>query len=160
MKGWHLSRIVREALLETPTHLVWEVLAAFDRVQRWDPGVSESQWVTRRRGPGAVRRIVVHGRTFEQEVTRWTHMQSLELRTHAHGPFRWVVQTWQLRQRPDGTGVRLQVEADYRLPVKWLIDPMLTKWVEGSLPGLRAYLDRDELPSIVVESPQLFPMTS
>jgi hypothetical protein len=127
---------------------VWSVLAGFDDIAKWAPAVVDhsSSLGGPDGGVGAARRIQSGRTTIVETVERWDPPKLLAYRLDGlPGPWRKVVNEWQLEPSGDGTLATLTSTVDvgprppHRL-IERLALKRLAKVSEGLLDGLASHV--------------------
>lgn len=148
-----MTRVTREIRIDAPAGRVWEVLADFGGVYRYNPNVASSHATSEtRQGVGASRHcdLTTSGVTLEERIVEWTEGESYLVDIYGGSkvpPFKQA--RARLAVRPDGEGAIVTGTLEYSLkfgPVGALMDrllvaPRFSKAWTRMLAGLKHYTE-------------------
>lgn len=152
-----MATIKSEVNVDAPVEEVWQILADFGGIQRFNPGVPRS--IQTSDGPvglGTTRHcdLTIPGASIEERITGWVDGHSYEVEIFSSKrtpPLNHARATLAVRPAERGTMASMQI--DYRLKGGWLgslMDVVMVrrqyeKTVDGVLAGLKHHAETGEL---------------
>lgn len=150
-----MTRLTREVTIDAPAASVWEVLADFGAVYRYNPNVERSHSTSEaKQGVGAARHCdLIPNGTLEERIVDWTEGKSYLVDIYGGSkvpPFKQALA--QLVVRPNGHGAIVTGTLEYSLrfgPVGLLLDrllvaPRFSKAWARLFAGLKHYVETGE----------------
>ena len=145
-----MSSFATEIKIDAPVDVVWEVLADYGAIYRWNPGVVASHVTTEEgTGVGACRHCDLGGRNYlDEEVIEWENSQRLTVRiVGTNLPFKSADIRFTLRPESGGTVVTVAplYELKFGLLGKLLdrlyVHRTYEKGMKALLAGLKDYVE-------------------
>jgi len=136
--------------IDAPPEKVWSVLAALDALERYDPGIKNSEIVSPQKdGLGSARRCdLAPGGWFKERVSEWRPNEALAFELfECTLPVRKLEHRYVIAPEGDGTLVRQRMEYELKFgPLGKLLDAVMVrkKWdagVKGFFAGLKRYVE-------------------
>ena len=151
-----MTTIIREIKINASQKEVWDILADFGGIYKFNPGVPSSHSTSPGNGGlGATRHCdLLPAGSVEERIIEWHEGRDYKIEIYAGKgtpPFKTAV--GHLSVQPDGSGTQVRMHFEYRLKfglVGKLMDQMLvkrqfSKAVPGILAGLKHYAETGEL---------------
>lgn len=157
-----MTKITREVWIDAPKDQVWEVLADFGNIYRFNPTVPNSHSTSEQTsGLGATRHCDFggSGSSIEERIIEWKEGESMTIDIYEGvktPPFKTAGATLSVKENKGGTLVSGTMAYELKFgPVGGLMDSMMVRsqfekaWT-GVLAGLKSYVETGEQ----VESPK------
>ncbi len=150
-----MTTITREIKIDASQEKVWEILADFGGIYKFNPGVSSSHSTSSANsGVGATRHCdLLPAGSVEERIFEWKEGQAYKVEIYSGKgtpPFKSAV--GQLEAKPDGNGTLVRMRFEYSLkfgPIGALMDRLMvrsqfSKAIPGILAGLKHYAETGE----------------
>lgn len=150
-----MTTIIREITIDAPVQKVWDILADFGAIYKFNPGVPTSRSTsTANGGLGATRHCdLLPAGSIEERIIDWHEGHSYKIEIYSGKgipPFKTAVA--QLTVRPDGTGTHARMSVEYKLKFgllgslmdRLLVKKQYDKAVPGILAGLKHFVETGE----------------
>lgn len=151
-----MTTITHEVRINAPKEKVWDILADFGGIYKFNPGVSDSYSTSSaNEGVGATRHCdLLPAGSIEERIIEWNEGRDYKIEIYegkGAPPFKSAIA--HLKIQPGGDGTRVKMHLDYSLKFglfgslmdRLLVKQQFSKAVPGILAGLKHYVETGEV---------------
>ena len=150
-----MTTIIREVTINASQEKVWDILADFGGIYKYNPGVSSSHSTSSANGGvGATRHCdLLPAGSVEERITAWNEGRDYKIEIFSGKgvpPFKTAVA--HIKVQPEGTGTHVQMRFDYSIKFgfigslmdRLMVKKQFSKAIPGILAGLKHYAETGE----------------